>query len=272
MTETIGFLGAGRLGEPMVKRLLGAGHPVVVYARRGEVRERLSNEGARLVDSVADVSAQSDILISCLFSDAQLQEVTAGPDGLAAHAKPGSVFVSHTTGSVCTLTAVATAADGLAVVDAPVSGNAEDIAAGTLTVLIGGSADAIERAKWAVSAYASPIIATGELGTALHLKLVNNLLFAANTQLMAAASDLGQRLGIDPALFLDALAVCSAASTASSHVRRTGSLESFATAVAPFLRKDVAACLAAAEYAGADLGLLGLVVEAGPLGLTTLTS
>ena len=272
MTETIGFLGAGQLGEPMVKRLLGAGHRVLVYARRDEVRDRLRNEGAAVADSVADMTAQSDVLISCLFSDAQLQEVTAGPDGLATHAKPGSVFVSHTTGNVSTLTALATAAEALTVVDAPVSGTAEDIAAGTLTVLIGGSADAIERAKRPVSAYASPIIATGELGTALHLKLVNNLLFAANTQLVAAASDLGQRLGIDPARFLDALAVCSAASTASSHVQRTGSLETFAAGVAPFLRKDVVACLAAAEHAGADLGLLGTVVEAGPLSLTTSTS
>ena len=272
MSDVIGFLGAGQLGEPMVKRLLGAGHQVLVYARRGEVRERLSNEGALLADSVADLSARSDILISCLFSDNQLQELAAGSDGLAVHAKPGSVFVSHTTGSVSTLTALATSAESLTVVDAPVSGTAEDIAEGRLTVLIGGPIDAIERVRTVLSAYASPIIVTGELGTALHLKLVNNLLFAANTQLVAAATDLGQRLGIEPTRFLDALAVCSAASTASSHVRRMGSLEAFAAGVAPFLRKDVAACLVAAEQAGADLGLLGSVVEAGPLSLTASTA
>ena len=272
MSDTIGFLGAGQLGEPMVKRLLGAGHQVLVHARRDEVRTRLREKGAVLVDSVADLSARSDILISCLFSDAQLHDVTAGPDGLAAGAKPGSVFVSHTTGSVSTLTALAAAAESLTVLDAPVSGTAQDIADGKLTVLIGGPNGAIERVKTVLTAYASPIIVTGELGTGLHLKLVNNLLFAANTQLVAAATDLGQRLGIEPARFLDALAVCSAGSTASSHIRRTGSLEAFAAGVAPFLRKDVAACVVAAEQAGADLGLLGSVVDAGPLNLTAPAS
>ena len=268
MSDTVGFIGAGQLGEPMVKRLLGAGHHVLVHARRHDVGDRLSNAGAALADSVADLSARSDVLISCLFSDAQLQEVAWGPDGLAANAKPGSVFVSHTTGSVSTLTSLATAAPALAIVDAPVSGTAEDIAAGTLTVLVGGADDAVARVQQVLGAYAAPIVATGALGTALHLKLVNNLLFAANTQLIAAATKLGEQLGIEPTRLLDALTVCSAASTASAHVRRTGSLDAFAAGIAPFLRKDVAACLVAAQQAGADLGLLGSVVHAGPLSLT----
>jgi 3-hydroxyisobutyrate dehydrogenase-like beta-hydroxyacid dehydrogenase len=268
MSETIGFIGAGQLGEPMVMRLLGAGRRVLVYARREEVRGRLKNAGAALADSVADLCARADILISCLFSDAQLREVSEGLGGLAATAKPGSVFVSHTTGSVSALTGLATSAPGLVVIDAPVSGTAEDIATGTLTVLIGGSADAVERVEPVLGSYASPIIATGELGTGLHLKLINNLVFAANLQLVAAATHLGQRLGIKPPHLFEAFAACSAASTASSHVQRIGSLEAFEVGVAPFLRKDVAACLAAAQHAGTDLGLLGSVVHTGPLSLT----
>jgi 3-hydroxyisobutyrate dehydrogenase-like beta-hydroxyacid dehydrogenase len=268
MSETIGFIGAGQLGEPMVMRLLGAGRRVLVYARREEVRGRLKNAGAALADSVADLAERADILISCLFSDAQLREVSGGPGGLAATAKPGSVFASHTTGSVSTLTELAASAPGLAVIDAPVSGTAEDIAAGTLTVLIGGSADAVERVKPVLRSYASPIIATGELGTGLHLKLINNLVFTANLQVVAAATHLGQQLGIAPPRLFEAFAACSAASTAASHVQRIGNLETFEVGVAPFLRKDVAACLAAAEQAGTDLGLLGSVVSTGPLNLT----
>ena len=272
MSDTIGFLGAGQLGEPMVKRLLGAGHPVLVYARRDEVRDRLANGGAALADSVADLTARSDILVSCLFSDAQLREIGWGPDGLAAHAKRGSVFVSHTTGAVATLAELAALTPNITVIDAPVSGTAEDIAAGTLTVLIGGPDDAVQRAQPVLSAYASPIIATGALGTALHLKLINNLLFAANTQLVVAATHLGEQLGIDAKRLLDALAVCSAASTASSYIQRTGSLQAFEAGVAPFLRKDIAACLVSAEQVGADLGLLGSVVQSGPLTLTDTPS
>jgi 3-hydroxyisobutyrate dehydrogenase-like beta-hydroxyacid dehydrogenase len=268
MSETIGFIGAGQLGEPMVMRLLGAGRRVLVYARREEVRGRLKNAGAALADSVADLAERADILISCLFSDAQLREVSGGPGGLAATAKPGSVFASHTTGSVSTLTELAASAPGLAVIDAPVSGTAEDIAAGTLTVLIGGSADAVERVKPVLRSYASPIIATGELGTGLHLKLINNLVFTANLQVVAAATHLAQQLGIAPPRLFEAFAACSAASMAASHVQRIGNLETFEAGVAPFLRKDVAACLVAAEQAGTDLGLLGSVVHTGPLNLT----
>jgi 3-hydroxyisobutyrate dehydrogenase-like beta-hydroxyacid dehydrogenase len=270
MSVTIGFIGAGQLGEPMVRRLLDAGNQVLVYARRAEVRERLANHGAALADSVSELSGRSDILISCLFSDAQLRDVGWGPDGLAAAAKPGTVFVSHTTGEVAMLAELAALAPNLAVVDAPVSGTAEDIAAGTLTVLIGGPDDAVQRAQAVLTAYASPIIATGELGTALHLKLVNNLLFAANAQLVVSAAHLGQQLGIDPQRLLDVIGLCSAASTASAHIQRIGGLQAFEAGAAPFLRKDVAACLVAAEAVGADLGFLGLVVEGGPLSLTSL--
>jgi 3-hydroxyisobutyrate dehydrogenase-like beta-hydroxyacid dehydrogenase len=64
MPETVGFLGAGQLGEPMVERLLGAGHDVVVYARREETRRRLEAKGAAIADSVADLARNSDVLVS----------------------------------------------------------------------------------------------------------------------------------------------------------------------------------------------------------------
>lgn len=266
---TVGFIGAGQLGEPMVLRLLGAGHPVLVYARRDEVRERVSRHGAELADSVADLAANSDIVISCLFSDAQLRETGLGPEGFVAHAKPGSVFVSHTTGTVSTLNELAATSDAPPVIlDAPVSGTADNIADGTLTVLVGGPADAVERARPVLAAYADPIVATGELGTALDIKLINNLLFAANAQLVAAAAELGQSLGVSPAKLLEALMVCSGGSKASSYAVKIGDVDAFATMAGPFLRKDVAACQEAAAEAGTDLGLLGRVVETGPLNLT----
>lgn len=266
---TVGFIGAGQLGEPMVLRLLGAGQPVLVYARRDEVRERLARHGATLAGSVADVAANSDILISCLFSDAQLREIGLGPDGLVANAKPGSVFVSHTTGTLSTLNALAASSDAPPVIlDAPVSGTADDVAAGTLTVLVGGPAETVQRVRPVLAAYADPIVATGELGTALDIKLINNLLFAANAQLVAAAAELGKSLGVTPARLLDALTVCSGGSKASSYAMKTGGIDAFASLAAPFLRKDTAAVLEAAGEKGVGLGLLGSVVASGPLDLT----
>jgi 3-hydroxyisobutyrate dehydrogenase-like beta-hydroxyacid dehydrogenase len=268
MSTTVGFLGAGQLGEPMVERLLGAGHHVLVYARREEARRRLEAKGAALTDSVADLAHDSDVLISCLFSDAQLRETGLGPEGFIANAKPGSVFVSHTTGTVSTLEALRNgSASGPVVLDAPVSGTAEDIEAGTLTVLIGGPGDAVAEVTPVLAAYADPVVATGALGSALALKLINNLLFAANAQLFAAAVQLGEQLGVQPDVLLSTLQVCSAGSNAAIHAHRIGGMSEFAERAGPFLRKDIAACREAAAEAGAELGLLGTAVREGPLAL-----
>ena len=264
----IGFLGAGQLGEPMVRRLLGAGHHVGVYARRADVRDRLRGEGAVLANSVAELAESSDILISCLFSDAQLRETGLGPDGFIANAKPGAIFVSHTTGTPATLNELSESVSSPpTIIDAPVSGTADRITRGTLTVLIGGPAHAVERVKPILAAYADTIIPTGELGTALQIKLVNNVLFAANAQLLAAAVTVGKRLGVPPGALLEALSVCSGGSYATGYMLRTG-MESFADNAGPFLRKDVAAALAATEQVDVDLGLLRSVIESGPLPLT----
>jgi 3-hydroxyisobutyrate dehydrogenase-like beta-hydroxyacid dehydrogenase len=268
MPNTVGFLGAGQLGEPMVERLLGAGLEVVVYARREEIRRRLEARGAAMVDSVADLARGSDVLISCLFSDAQLRETGLGPDGFIANAKPGSVFVSHTTGTLSTLEVLRDASAAPPVIlDAPVSGTVENIHAGTLTVLIGGPSDAVAAVTPILTAYADPVVATGALGSALALKLINNLLFAANAQLLGAATQLGAQLGVEPSVLLSALQVCSARSHAAEQAQRIGGMDRFAELAAPFLRKDIAACHEAAAEAGVELGLLETAVREGPLAL-----
>jgi 3-hydroxyisobutyrate dehydrogenase-like beta-hydroxyacid dehydrogenase len=159
--------------------------------------------------------------------------------------------------------------NGPALIDAPVSGSADDITAGQLTVLLGGAEQAVERVEPILTAYANPILRTGELGTALNLKLVNNILFAANAQLVAAAVELGERVGIGEKQFLDALSVCSARSYAAASVQLIGGPKPFVDIAGPFLRKDVAACVSAADDAGVDLGWLRSIVDSGPLSLST---
>jgi 3-hydroxyisobutyrate dehydrogenase-like beta-hydroxyacid dehydrogenase len=221
-----------------------------------------------LADSVADLAHGSDVLISCLFSDAQLRETGLGSDGFIANAKPGSVFVSHTTGTLSTLEALREgSATAPVILDAPVSGTVEDIDTGRLTVLIGGPSEAVAAVAPILAAYADPVVPTGALGSALALKLINNLLFAANAQLLAAATELGGQLGIDPALLLSTLQVCSARSHAAAQAHRVGGMAPFAERAEPFLRKDIAACREAAAEAGVDLGLLGTAVREGPMAL-----
>jgi 3-hydroxyisobutyrate dehydrogenase-like beta-hydroxyacid dehydrogenase len=273
MSTTVGFLGAGQLGESMVERLLGAGHDVVVYARREEIRRRLEPKGAVIADSVADLARGSDVLISCLFSDAQLRETGLGPDGFIANAKQGAVFVSHTTGTLSTLEALRdSSASAPVILDAPVSGTVENIDAGTLTVLIGGQSDAVASVTPILAAYADPVVATGALGSALALKLINNILFAANAQLLGAATQLGAQLGVEPSVLLSTLQVCSARSHAAEQALRIGGMDRFAELAGPFLRKDIAACREAAAEAGVELGLLETAVGEGPLDIDAVES
>jgi 3-hydroxyisobutyrate dehydrogenase-like beta-hydroxyacid dehydrogenase len=260
----VGFVGAGRMGMPMVERLAAGGHDLVVYARRAEAKDVLTGLGVRHVTELAEAAAGVDVLLLCVFSDAQLTEI-AGP--LAAALPDGAVFASHVTGRESTLLAMADRFPAIHVVDAPVSGGPHEINAGCLTVLLGGEPVARERAAGVVRAYADPVIETGELGSALAVKLVNNFLFAANVQLTAEAVHLGEALGVAPGELLGALEHMSGGSQASRRTATGGTMAEFATRIGPFMKKDVAICLEQAAERGVDPGLLIDVVRRGPLTL-----
>ena len=253
------------MGEPMVERLLTAGHSVTVFARRAEVRERLAALGAVVVDEAGDAAATADVFLSCLFSDQQLAEI--GP-GVVDALPPGAVFASHTTGSVSLLRDLADqgSARGVHVVDAPVSGTDVDIRAGRLTVLLGGPDRAVEAVVGAVVAYAEPVLRTGGLGSALAVKLVNNLLFAAQVQTASAAVQLARRLGVAQDALVEALGHSSGGSAALRHMG-SADPEQFGARIREFLVKDVAACEAAASDLGVEPGFLLDVVRRGPLPL-----
>jgi len=263
-SSRVGFVGAGRMGLPMVERLAAAGHDLVVYARRPETQAALTGLGVRQATELPEAAAGVDVLLVCVFRDEQLAEI-AGP--LAAALPDGAVFASHVTGRESTLRTAAGRFPAIQVVDAPVSGAPDDIRAGRLTVLLGGPPAARAQAADVVRAYADPVIETGELGTALAVKLVNNFLFAANTQLAAEAVRLGEALGVAPGELLGALEHMSGGSQASHRAAAGADLATFATRIGPFMKKDVAVCLEQAAERGVDPGLLIDVVRRGRLDL-----
>ena len=260
----IGFVGPGRLGGPMVERLAAAGHDVIVHARRPEVRAALHELGITATERLDEVASERDLVLVCLYDDRQLTEVA---DVVAAALPRGAVFGSHVTGAVETIRGLAERHSHVEVVDAPISGTADDIRAGRLTVLTGGAPTARATVAAAVRAYADPVIEAGDLGAALSIKLVNNLLLAANTQMLAAAAGAADFLGIAPEALLAALAHMSGGSRASSLAAQHPTLGEFATKISPFLSKDVAVCRSLADSSGADVDLLLEVVQRGPLAL-----
>lgn len=252
----------------MVQRLVGAGVPVSVFARRSEVRDQLASAGAQLVDDVGAIAAGSDFVICCLYSDDQLLSVA---DDIVTNLESGSVLVSHTTGSPNTVSALAVTARrrGADVVDASFSGTADDVLAGQLTVLIGGRPESVERCEPVVRAYAATVIRTGRLGSALTLKLLNNVVFAANVQVALEVARCAEQLEIPLAEVLEVLHSASGGTKALDYLAAFGDAPAYAEQVRPFMVKDVAVCEQVAASIGLDLGLLGAVARNGSMDVSS---
>jgi 3-hydroxyisobutyrate dehydrogenase-like beta-hydroxyacid dehydrogenase len=259
----VGLVGAGRMGRPMVGRLVAAGHDVTVLGRSEQARADLTADGARPVADVAAVGAAAEVVVVCVFADEQVREVCLDGPLLAAMA-PGTVLAVHTTGSPRTVEAVAgrAAEHGVEVIDAPVSGGPHDIAAGRLTLFVGGPDDAVARARPALLAYGDPVLHVGGLGAGQRVKLLNNALFAAHIGLLREAARLGEQWGVAEPALLAALPHGSAASRALAGVASRGSVAAFADAVADFLGKDVDNVRKAAADLGGDLGAIEPAVDA----------
>jgi 3-hydroxyisobutyrate dehydrogenase-like beta-hydroxyacid dehydrogenase len=259
----LGFIGTGRMGHPMARKLVEAGHEVRALARSQDRCATLAADGARPVASAAEAADGAEAVLVCVFTDEQVQEVCLAR-GLLDAMPGGATLVIHTTGSPRTAEDIATRAApfGISVIDAPVSGGPHDIAAGHLTLFAGGTEEALERVRPALASYADPLLHVGPLGAGQRVKLVNNALFAAQLGLLSSAVDLAAQLGVAEPVLLSALPHGSAASRALTAVASRGSAAAFAASVADFLTKDIEVARRTAAQLGATLGLLDQSITA----------
>lgn len=259
----LGFIGTGRMGHPMARKLIEAGHEVRALARSQDKSATLAADGAQPVASATEAADGADAVLVCVFTDEQVQEVCLS-SGLLDVMPEGAVLVIHTTGSPRTAEDIASRAApfGISVIDAPVSGGPHDIAAGHLTLFAGGAPAALEQARPALASYADPILPVGPLGAGQRVKLINNALFAAQLGLLTSAVELAAQLGVDESVLLAALPHGSAASRALTAVASRGSVAAFATSVADFLGKDVEVARNTAAELGAGLGPLDAAISA----------
>lgn len=250
----------------MVARLVEAGHDVRALGRSAEKRAAVADLGADAVGEVAELSAQADVVVVCVFTDEQVRQVCLDGDLLVTMATD-SVLVVHTTGSPRTVEAIA-ARRGVEVVDAPVSGSPHHAAAGELTLFVGGSDEAVARVRSVLSCYGDPVLHVGPLGAGQKVKLINNALFAAHIGLLAESVELGARLGVPESTLLAALPHGSAASRVLDLVAAGGSISLFTDMAGDFVRKDVAVARSIAAELGSDLGVLDAVIDYGRKGMT----
>jgi len=260
----LGFIGTGRMGHPMARKLVEAGHEVRALARSQDKRAALAADGAQPVARVAEAADGAEAVLVCVFTDEQVQEVCL-TTGLLGAMPAGSALVIHTTGSPRTAENIADRAApfGISVVDAPVSGGPHDIAAARLTLFAGGTPVAVEQVRPALASYADPILHVGPLGAGQRVKLINNALFAAHLGLLTSAVDLATQLGVPEPVLLDALPHGSAASRALTAVASRGSVTAFAASVGDFLAKDMEVARDTAAALGASLGPLDQAIALG---------
>jgi len=238
-----------------------------VRAPRGDRRRDRRRSGRRRgSQSAADVVATADIVILCLFSDAQLRELMfatsdSQPTPLVEMLRPGARLVNHVTGSPKLAEELARRLpSGAGYVDAPVTGSADDIRAGRLTVLAGATADDLDAVRPVLSAYANPIVHVGGIGDGQRLKLVNNLMFTANLRIAVDGARIAQSLGIEPPELARLLTTCSGNSYAVALLAHMPP-EILSEQARPFLAKDVAVVREVADEIGVDLGILGELVK-----------
>ncbi|GAT07079.1 6-phosphogluconate dehydrogenase [Mycolicibacterium acapulense] len=264
----VGFVGAGRMGAPMVRRLIEAGHEVRALGRTDEKCAALRDIGAQPVTRAADVADGADAVAICVFTDEQVSQVCLD-DGLAAAMQPGGALIIHTTGSPATTRRLAAEFTDIDVVDAPVSGGPHNIAAGEVTLFVGGAHAAVNKVRPVLASYGDPILHVGEIGAGQAVKLVNNSLFAAQIGLLRTAVDLGARLGVQEAELLTSLTHGSGTSRVGEFIAARGSVQGFVTDVGEFIGKDVAVVRQTAGELGSDLGLLDEVIDAGILAINS---
>jgi 3-hydroxyisobutyrate dehydrogenase-like beta-hydroxyacid dehydrogenase len=247
------------MGSPMVLQLHKAGHVVSVLTRNAERRRQWAGTGVMPVDTVLAAAGDADAVVVCVHNDHQVRDVCLRREGIVDVIAPGTAVVIHTTGNPATSHAVmsAGATKNIEVLDAPVSGSPNDIAAGHITIYVGGRTATLERLRPLLRCYGTPILHVGDLGYGQRAKLVNNVAFAANIALLADAVRFGVDAGLSEDVVLTLLRAGSAGWPAISLVEPDRSLAHAADTLREFLSKDVAVARSVAGELGIDLGVLG---------------
>lgn len=200
MPVRLGFIGLGTMGTPMARRLLQAGHPVTVWARRAEAMTPLVSAGAARGESPEHVAAASDIVMTMVTDTPAVEEVILGERGVAGGVRTGSVVVDHSTidPEVARRIAGELRAREVEMLDAPVSGGGAAADEGTLAVMVGGSKTALDRVHPVLSCYAKSIVHIGASGAGQVAKACNQICTIVNQLGAAEAMLLAERAGVDP--------------------------------------------------------------------------
>ena len=209
MTLKTAFIGLGAMGAPMAGHLHAKGLLQAVGNRTQARADALAAELGVSAPSLAEIAASCDVIVLCVSADADVIGVV---EALAPSLKPGATVIDHSTVAPATAKKAARllADVGAAFLDAPVSGGVEGAKNGKLSVMVGGDADVLERARPVLEAYGARITHMGDVGSGQATKAVNQVLVAVIAQAVTEGLALGEALGLDPERLIPTLSAGAA--------------------------------------------------------------
>lgn len=207
MSERVAFIGLGIMGAPMARNLLAAGYRLTVCNRSHGPVDALAGDGAEPAATPAEAAAAADFVITMLPDSPQVREVVAGERGVLAGARPGTLLIDMTTMSpiVARELAAQVAERGCAMLDAPVSGGDVGARDGTLSIMVGGEAADLERARPLLEVLGSRIVHVGPSGSGQLVKACNQLVVTQHFAAVSEALVLASKAGLDLERVLDVL-------------------------------------------------------------------
>jgi 2-hydroxy-3-oxopropionate reductase len=214
MSERLGFIGLGAMGQPMAMHLLRAGHALSVYARRAEALAPFADAGARVCASPAAVGTGASVVFTMVTNAQDVEEIVLGPNGVKHGLQHGGVVVDMETISPLAARRIAgeLAAHGIDMLDAPVSGGPGGAQAATLSIMVGGRSEVFERVRPLLALMGKTITHMGDSGAGQATKACNQLALTVTLQGVAEALTLARSYGVDAGKVRQALLGGAAAS------------------------------------------------------------
>jgi len=248
----VGLVGTGRMGSAMARAVRDAGLDVILYNRTAERAAALALVlGCDVCTSPHEVAAKADIVLTMLADDDAVLATWRGPKGLIAGARPGTVLVDLSTVTPDTIRALEadTRATGAGILDSPVSGSVTTAQSGQLTLMVGGTADDLEKARPALEPLAKTIVHVGPLGAGAAMKLaVNTVIFGLN-EALAEGLVLAEAAGVDRTMAYDVIAASAVGAPYVGYKR------------AAFVEPETTPVAFSLDLAAKDLGLIQELAE-----------
>ena len=260
----VAFIGLGVMGYPMAGHLAKAGFDVAVYNRTSAKAEQwVAEYGGRAAPTPREAAKGAELVLACVGNDDDLRSVTLGEQGAFAGMANGTLFADHTTASanVARELAQVASAQGIAFIDAPVSGGQAGAQNGKLTIMCGSDdTQAFERAANVLEHYAVAVTCLGPVGSGQLTKMVNQICIAGLVQGLSEAVHFGERAGLDMTRVLEVIGKGAAASWQMDNRGKTMIEDKFDFGFAvDWMRKDLGFCLDEAKRSSTSLPVTALV-------------